>query len=471
VIYGRIGADVRLQQRGPHFVGFLSMGLAALAVGGWLLGRPADVTEAAVPPRVWVPAAAALALLLIALSLGRDAVVFGHEIGPGPYRLLHRFVLGFQLVRIPERLGLMAMLFVSLLTARGLALVRMAGLPLLAVVLAAIVPLEHVSPLPVTQRLPIGNGVPEVYNWLARNPASAVAELPVRGEGRVREETLEMYYSTVHRKPVIHGYTAYPPLITRLLRRLAAEFPSEASLDAFATVGVDTVVVHHGRPAGGDLWRQLADRGETIRFPALSKAAGLDLFDRLPSAVGAGRLRLEARFEDPAGRLFDSTADEVYRLSPPATRLVAAPFPTGRRIRGAGWRYRAKAGNPLAAADGDLSTAWVVARPLRGDEYFEVQFDRPLRVAGLVIPLRRESAFPTRFRVGGRSPRGFWSDVARYDGAHQLQLLERLRADPRQAAVGFDLEGRTLTGVSLLVLEGGTSFEGWSLPEVEVWVP
>ena len=36
----------------------------------------------------------------------------------------------------------------------------------------------------------------------------------------------------------------------------------------------------------------------------------------------------------------------------------------------------------------------------------------------------------------------------------------------------FDiLGGRELSGISLLVDEAGTSFEGWSLPEVEVWVP
>jgi hypothetical protein len=34
--------------------------------------------------------------------------------------------------------------------------------------------------------------------------------------------------------------------------------------------------------------------------------------------------------------------------------------------------------------------------------------------------------------------------------------------------MGFDLGGRECLGLSLLVEEGGTSFEGWSVPEVEV---
>ena len=50
-----------------------------------------------------------------------------------------------------------------------------------------------------------------------------------------------------------------------------------------------------------------------------------------------------------------------------------------------------------------------------------------------------------------------------------LQLVDVLLADPRRAALGFDLGGVELTGLRLLVDETGTSPDGWSLPEVEVW--
>jgi hypothetical protein len=63
-------------------------------------------------------------------------------------------------------------------------------------------------------------------------------------------------------------------------------------------------------------------------------------------------------------------------------------------------------------------------------------------------------------------------EVARFDAGHALQLLDRLLADPRQAAIGFDFgpSGRALYGLSLLVEDGGASFEGWSIPEIEVLV-
>jgi len=447
LIYGPMGAEVRRQQHGPHFVGLISIGLAVLAVGAWLRRRaPADPADAWLPARVWVPAAAALALLLAALSLGRDVVAFGHRLGPGPYRLLYDWVPGFRLVRIPERLGLLAMLFVALLVARGLSLVRAARLPLVATLLAAAVPLEHLSPLPFTETVPVGRAVPAVYSWLAADRTQALAELPVRGEGLVREETVEMYFSTYHWKPIIEGYTAYPSLLTRVLRRLAAQFPSRASLQAFQRIGVDTAVVHQGRPVGQDLYA------------------------RLPAAVATGFLNRQARFVGAGARLYESDADEVYRiLGAPA--VAPAPFPAGHRRRDPSWRYRSKVGDPSPVGDGDLSTSYRVARPLVGDEFIEVTFGGPLRVSGLVMPLRWDSVFPTRFRIAARDQAGGWVEVARFDDAHALQLLDRLLADPGSAALGFAFAEREAWGLSLLLEEGGTSFDGWNIPEIEVWVP
>jgi hypothetical protein len=466
-IYGAQGAEVRLQQRGPHFVGFVSLALAVAAVGLWAARRNAEPRPSVLPARAWVPAAAGLALLFVALSLGRDIVAFGNDLGPGPYRVLHRFVPGFQLVRIPERLSLVAMLFVAVLVARSLTVLGERR-RWLAIALAGLVPLEHLGTLPVSERVPVAHRVPEVYRWVAAHPTTALAEVPVHGEGLVREETLEMYFSSFHWKPIVHGYTAYPPLLTRHLRRLAAEFPSPTSLQAFQRVGVDTVVVHHGRTLGADLARRLRDTAEMERFPALLRLVDQDLYDRLPAAVAAGRIRLEARFEGPPARLFRSTADEVYRLAP-STAMAAARFPEGHAVRDPSWIFRSKAGDPAPAFDGDMRTAWVVPRALVGDEFLEVTFPRPMVVTGVVVRLRRDSVFPTRFRVAGKVA-GRWTELARFDGGHALQLLDRLLEDPRSAAIGFDLgpAGRELGGVSLLVEEGGTSFEGWSIPEVEV---
>jgi hypothetical protein len=88
-----------------------------------------------------------------------------------------------------------------------------------------------------------------------------------------------------------------------------------------------------------------------------------------------------------------------------------------------------------------------------------------------VLKLNRTAVFPTRFRVAGRDHALRWSEQARLDDAHTLQLLDQLLRSPRGARLGFDLGGRPLTGISLLVADTGTSYDGWSLPEVEVWTP
>src|SRR5262249_24511209 len=149
---------------------------------------------------------------------------------------------------------------------------------------------------------------------LAGHGRGALAELPVRGEGLVREETLEMYFSTRHWRPIVHGYTAYSPQLTRLLRRLLPEVPSHASPAALRRVGVSGAVVHHGREFGVELQHQVtgADREEKLRR-ALA-AAGLDLYARLPAALASGRLKLLARIGGPEAHLFESTLDEVYAL-------------------------------------------------------------------------------------------------------------------------------------------------------------
>lgn len=439
VVYGAIGMPVRVQQQGPHFVGFVTLGLALLALCG--LALRAEAGDGWFRPRHWVPAAALLALLLIALSLGRDVLVFGRELSPGPYRLLHRFVPGFSFIRIPERLALPAFLFVALLAGRGLDLLWRRGAPAVALLLGLAVPIEHLGAVALTERVPVGRARPEVYRFLATEPVRALAELPVHGDALVRKETLEEYFSLVHRHPIIHGYVSYPPLLTPLLRRMAARAPEATALSGLARAGVDTLVVHAGRAP--------------------------DLDARVAQAVAAGQLVRRARFAGNGARVFEGTADEVYGIAP-APAVGSAPFPTGAFASREGWTYRAKVGDAARAGDGRRDTVWRVARALRGDEFFEATFPHAVCASGVVLELRRDSAFPARFKVAGRGEGGEWVPIAFYDAAHERQLLERLLASPGAPALGFGFAPRALTGVRLMVEPGGESFDGWSIPEVQV---
>lgn len=476
--YGPIGAKVKLQMQGPHFVGFVALGLAATALVRWaarLSRRIEDGPPVGVlPARVWVPGAAVFTLLLVALSLGRDALIFGHNLGPGPYRLLYHWVPGFELMRLPERLGLLAMAGVAVLAGGTISLLRHQRgrlAPAAALVLALAVPLEHLSPIRKLERVPVGSDVPQVYRWLAGQPVRALAVVPVHGEGLVRKESLDMYFSSFHFKPIVHGYASYPTQLNRLLRRLAAQFPLETALQAFERVGVDTIVVHHGRQPGWDLYHQLQGRDKERRFRELLPVAGLDTFGELPRAVAAGRLRLLARFEGLAASTVEGGPDEVYRVLPGA-RLPPAPFPEGRALREPGWRWVADRGSDARlAGDGDRSTAWRIEDSLGGDESLAVLFGREITLCGVRLPLEWDSVYPTRFVVEGREGDGRWRPLARLGRAQALQLLDTLLERPRDAAFGFAWPPRAVSGLRLAVEAGGTSFDGWSVPEVEVRVP
>ena len=310
------------QQKGPTSLA-RSLALALLAVSriaGWLTRRRHR-------PRTHLGAAGGgAAVLLVALSLGSEAVAWGKTSGP-PLRLLHLAVPGFQYIRIPERLGLPAMLFVALLVGQAVTFLRARGprAGTAAVALALFVPLEHLSPLPLTERIPVWGDVPAVYRWLARDGARAVAEVPIHGEGLIRKETLEEYFSTYHFKPIIHGYVSYPPLLSVLLRRAAADFPSESSVQTLQRVGVDTVVVHHGRAGSAGLEAAVAE------------------------AIANGRLVSVARFSGPSAHVYQGTADEVVRLIH-LPREEAAPLPGGRRAARGVVAYSATAGDPQSPA-------------------------------------------------------------------------------------------------------------------------
>jgi hypothetical protein len=455
-LYGSINGPVSLQTNGPHFIGFVSLALAVMGFLGALLAVP-EGASAALPRRLWVVGAAALAVLFASFCLGRDVVVFGHQLGPGPYRLLYALVPGFDRVRIPERLSLFMMLFVALLVGQGLSWLAARGRwRWLAVALALAVPLEHLGMLATTQRLPVGSQVPEAYRWLAKNPVRAMAEVPADDEAGVRRDTLPQYFSLYHHRPIVHGYVSYQPLMTKLLRGAAVEFPSGMSLALFRRAGVDTVLVHH-QTREDDLTAMLAD----------STARG-DL--RLLRVFEPGRTipAPEVRawpMGTPHGDAVVSVRDEIYQVAP-GPLPTAAQQPRGRVERRPAWRRLASAGDPQLAADGNPATRWVAGPRAT----YEVVFDAPCVVSGIVLPLDRSSSWPRLFLVRGQSEQGDWSTLATVDTPHLLQVLDQLLDHPGWARLGIGWDARPLRQLRLGPSDRTDSAVGWRLSEIEVVV-
>ncbi|MEO8358841.1 MAG: hypothetical protein ABI672_02330 [Vicinamibacteria bacterium] len=470
-IWGPIGPPARLQQQGPHFVGFMALGLALV---GLVLAvrdrRNRGGSGGSMERRGWGIPCAVLVAVLVVLSLGDRLVIAGLDLGRGPYGVLYDLVPGFNLVRIPERLGLFVMLGVGLLGAIALDRLVRRGRSSLALVLGLIAVAEHFSPLTVTTDVPRPSELPPVYKWLATQPSSPIAEVPVRGEALIRQETTEMFFATYHHQREPLGYTAYPTLLSKVVRRALLAFPSDASLTVLAKIGVHRAIVHEGRELAPDLRNQVFNFGpqnREARFAEGVAAASLDVIGNSDAAERDGRLIRESQFGPWQAGDFGEKGERVYRFDQPRL-VVAAPRPSGVRVETSRLTLRTKEGDAANAFDDRMDTSYIVERPLRGDEFIEARFDQPVPVTGVEIVLRHESAWPTRFRIATLREDGQWVEVAQWDGAHMVQLVEGLLQNPRVGTIGFVLNGEPVRGISLLPQIGGTSTAGWNLPEFRI---
>ena len=264
--------------------------------------------------RSWSGTVAVFVVILVFLSLGDRVTVGGVDAGPGPYGLLYDFVPGFKLVRIPERLGLYVLLGVGLLGALTLDRCIRSGRTGLALGLAGIAVLEHFSPLVLTTDLPRPRELPPVYQWLATQPAEPVVELPVRGESLIRQETIEMFFASYHRQREPLGYTAYPTLLSKVVRRALLDFPSDTSLTVLDRIGVHRVIVHDGREIAADLRDQIFNFGppdREARFAEALRVSGQDVYANLSALDGGGRLSREIQFGSWKGGSLSGAGESV----------------------------------------------------------------------------------------------------------------------------------------------------------------
>ncbi|MBN2057037.1 hypothetical protein JW905_19070 [bacterium] len=85
---------------------------------------------------------------------------------------------------------------------------------------------------------------PEAYAWLARQPAGAVVELPLRLPGVFRT----LHLQTIHGKPLLFGSTAPPQLVPWRLADILQRNPFLASLESI--VGEPSPTIHDGMTQG-----------------------------------------------------------------------------------------------------------------------------------------------------------------------------------------------------------------------------
>lgn len=230
----------------PVFRLGFGLGISALALLGAMYGLM-------VPRRrAWTCFLLALASCAFLLSLGPLLVIAGVR----PYLLLVEYLPGFAQARNIMRFAVFVHLAVLFLAALGLqgvvAWVRrfgrgLAPWPMLLLV-AAMTVMEIPPPHQPLLALPQGGREPAWVAWLKEHgePQRPMVCLPFAFKPDVvsyQQETLWMYYQTMHRRPLLNGYSAYFPEEFKRLKWEMAGFPAPETLDLLQARGVEYCVV------------------------------------------------------------------------------------------------------------------------------------------------------------------------------------------------------------------------------------
>jgi hypothetical protein len=224
-----------------------------------------------------------LAVLSVWLCLGPDFIL---------YKVLYRILPGFDLIRVPSRLGILTLLALGVLAAFGLEhLARTLKAPRAAWAgtAAVLLLLGEMAAFPLDAR-PYTVDLPAIDRELASRPRPfAAVGLPVpdptNAAQSARLHSHVMIHSMAHWQPMVNGYSGIvPPRHQRLFMILTA-FPDTTSLRELEELGVGYAVLHRGFYSDEDWERVVARAAE---FP--------------------DRLRLEAETDD--GRLYSLPAAE-----------------------------------------------------------------------------------------------------------------------------------------------------------------
>ena len=262
VVFLLLGKSIRLPGlRITEFSRALTIAAGASAV---LL---AVSTAARAAVRQWFASPAGIfsiiTIFAAAMSLGPDIHAKGRSVADtGLYTAFYRFVPGFDGLRVPARFGMIVTLGLAALAALGLAAIDQRRRQSASVLAAALIVVEAAAiPIPINQNstdytqpglapLPplvaLGGDAPPVYRFIAQlPPSSVVIELPL---GEPAFDVRYMWYSALHWRRLVNGYSGGAPLRYEFLREALKDVATrpdrawQAILDSTAT----HAVVHEG---------------------------------------------------------------------------------------------------------------------------------------------------------------------------------------------------------------------------------
>jgi len=232
------------------------------------------------------------ALLYGSLAL----LTFWASLGPraGLYTIFYTIIPVFSLLRAPERMGVVVVLCLAVLSAFAVRAIRRrypqrAGT--IAVVACAAAMIE-LNDLPLGWR--VAEAIPAPYRVIAGMQRGPLAEFPFYDRPMdFHIHTRYMLNSTAHWQPLVNGYSDHIPADFRALAATLATFPSRESFQAMRERRVRYLAIHRSR-YGRRTWpeierrlqplkqnlRLLADDGDVAIFEIVSWPPSRDFEER-----------------------------------------------------------------------------------------------------------------------------------------------------------------------------------------------
>jgi len=294
---------------------------------------------------------------------------FWLSLGTGFFHLFYRWLPGFDSLRGVSRIHVMFMLAVALLAAEGFSILRHRfGGPqgrIIAGCIPVLILAEYfAAPLPVVAA-PERSDFPAQHYWLAeQDPQTTFVAYPLR----IRSEELRVYYSTLHWRRSVNGYSGYEPPLYQEIVRLGQRFPTHQAVEDFQALGVDYLIV--------DLNEAMAKR----------------------------RRRLLARLQENENLIEVADLDgvRIFSIRPPPR---PADGPPGDRcsdleLSGEDLQVRTSTYTHLTERlhDGRRNATWQA--PMQPEEWIEVELDRELPICALEIDLGGHArSYPRGYRI------------------------------------------------------------------------
>ena len=306
---------------------------------------------------------------------------FWLSLGTGFFHLLYRWLPGFDSLRGVPRIHVMFMLAVALLAAEGFSILRHPFGGLQRRIVAACIPVlilaeYFAAPIPVVAA-PERSDFPAQHYWLAeQDPQTTFVAYPLR----VRSEELRVYYSTLHWRRSVNGYSGYEPPLYQEIVSLGLRFPTHQAVEDFQALGVDYLIV--------DLNEAMAKRRPKLLARLVEDENLLEVADL--DGVRIFSIR-------PPSRPTDTQLDESCssaRVSGEDLRVTASTYPhLTDRIH-----------------DGRRDATWQA--PMQPEEWIEVELDRELPICALEVDLGGHArSYPRGYRIEVSQDGRLWEPI------------------------------------------------------------